>query len=47
MLLTILYARVDSGFLAMRYARGIERIWVWISARVRAVARASSRSAGL
>jgi len=29
--LTVLYARMDSGFLAMRYARGIERIWVWIS----------------
>jgi hypothetical protein len=29
--LTILYARMDSGLVAMRYARGIERIWVWIS----------------
>jgi hypothetical protein len=31
--LTILYARMDSGLLAMPYARGIERIWVWMSAR--------------
>lgn len=29
--LTILYARLDSGLLAMRFARGIERIWVWIA----------------
>ncbi|RYZ05608.1 MAG: two pore domain potassium channel family protein [Myxococcales bacterium] len=29
--LTMLYARMDSGWLAMRFARGIERVWVWIS----------------
>lgn len=29
--LTILYARMDSGLLAMPYARAIERLWVWIS----------------
>lgn len=29
--LTILYARMDSGLLAMRYVHGIERLWVWIS----------------
>jgi ion channel len=29
--LTILYARMDSGLLAMPYARAIERIWVWTS----------------
>jgi hypothetical protein len=29
--LTILYARMDTGLLAMPYARGIERIWVWVS----------------
>jgi hypothetical protein len=29
--LTVLYARMDSGLLAMRYARAIERVWVWIS----------------
>jgi len=29
--LTVLYARMDTGLLAMRYARGIERVWVWLS----------------
>jgi hypothetical protein len=29
--LTILYARMDSGLLAMPYARAIERIWVVVS----------------
>lgn len=29
--LTILYARMDSGLIAMRFARGLQRIWVWLS----------------
>jgi hypothetical protein len=29
--LTVLYARMDSGLLAMRYARVIERVWVWVA----------------
>lgn len=29
--LTILYARMNSGFLAMRLAHGMERSWVWVS----------------
>jgi hypothetical protein len=37
--LTILYARMNTGLIAMRYARGIERLWVWIS-------RAFGRSRG-
>jgi hypothetical protein len=37
--LTILYARMDTGLLAMPYARGIERSWVWFS-RVFARSRA-------
>jgi len=38
--LTVLYARMDSGLLATRYARGIERAWVWIS---RAFGRSRAR----
>jgi hypothetical protein len=38
--LTILYARMDSGLLAMRYARAIERTWVWSS---RAFGRSRAR----
>src|SRR4051794_26611316 len=38
--LTILYARIDTGFLAMRFARGLERILVWVS---RAFGRSRSR----
>lgn len=37
--LTILYARMYSGLLAMRYAHGIERSWVWNLAGLRPVAR--------
>jgi hypothetical protein len=38
--LTILYARMYSGILAMRFARGIERAWVWSS---RAFGRSRAR----
>jgi len=29
--LTILYARMDSGLIATRFAHGLERVWVWSS----------------
>jgi hypothetical protein len=38
--LTVLYARIEGGFLAMPFARGIERSWGWIS---RAFGRSRAR----
>lgn len=37
---TILYARMGTGLIAMRYAHGIERLWVWLS---RAFGRSRAR----